>query len=480
MNLRLLSALIILTIAIFIPAAAQETPEAGTEPMVITVDEAVEMALENNISLQISEIELRAKRRAMQTVWNNFLPSINASVGLTGNRVLFGESTVSGSTLVPINDLGGGVYDQVTSVDFEQELEPTTGLTAGLQMSLPINIALGNGIRQTVLEYQGGLISVEAARKQLEVNIRKQFWLIKALEAGIELERRNLDTLQRRYEQTRANYDNGLVPELALLSSRVSLESARPTLMRRIAELENTVEFFKFLIGVSADTGIVLEGKLEADTYRFDAGELIDRYLSGRLDVREVEHNIVTVENAKTITALYGRSPTLSLGLNWGTQIGDEPFKADSWDPFVDNLSLSAMLVIPLDGLIPGSSTDVGLSELQDSIDTLVLTRDQVYDNAGIEIRNLVRQLENSRATIDAYQYNLELAQQNYRLNNEAYELGTVELLEVESAQDNLYQAEYAILFETYTYLAALLDLEYAVNTELDTILAETGAEKDE
>jgi len=456
--------LILLLISLIIMAVS-------AEDMSISVDQAVEMALQNNIGLQMSAVELRTKKRTMDTaIFSNFLPSMNASVGYSYGDVLFGKDTASGSTFIPINGTdtpAGTVYSDQLEVQFEdQEIPVRKTMTLGFQASLPINMALGKGVRQTILDYNAGKLDFEKASKEMEVNIRKQFWLIKALQAGVELEKKNLETLQKRYEQTRINYENGLVPELAVLSAQVSLENKRPSLSQQESELENTLAYFKFLLGMEQSDGLELDGEMELEIAEYDSEELISQHLNQRLDVQQINQQIGLVENGKDITALYSRTPTLSLGFQWGSQVSD-PFESGSWDDWMDNYTLSATLAIPLDGFIPNSKKDLEISGMKDTLDTLDLTRKQVYENAIIEITNLVRKLENSKKKLDAYAYNVELAEKSYRLNSEAYDLGTVELLDVEDAQDKLFQAQYAVLFEKYNYLSAQLDLNLALNREI-------------
>lgn len=452
------------------------TGQADAQPLVIGVDEAVAMAVENNIQLQMNELELATKKRTMQTVWNRFLPSIRANIALSHSRQLFGEDYNSyyafpnpAANSFTYDGYDGTIYDSAWIL--ESESEPATALSAGLSMSLPLNLALASGIRQTVIDYQGGQLDYHIAQRQLELDIRKQFWLILTQQASIELDERNLQALQRRYDQTLANYQNGLVPEISLLSARVSLENARPQLAKSRSQLESSIAFFKFLLGVDQSRELQLDGVLDVQLVDLDAGQLIDSYLSRRLDIQQMDQQIRSLENTKTVSTMSAKTPNLVFGLNYGTQVSDEPFSADSWDPFYDSLSLSVALDIPIDALIPGSQADVGIAEIQDGIDSLRLARAQVRDSAMMEIEDLVRQLDSSKAALEAYEYNVELAQRSYEMNSAAYRQGTTELLEVEDSQDSLQEAQFAVLYEKYNYLAALLDLEYAVNTSIDEIL---------
>lgn len=467
----------ILLVTAPLPAAADESPE----PIRVDVEQAVQLALENNINLAIEEIELGTHKRTMNNRWNAILPEVNASIGAAHDRNLFGNSTISGSSLMadPDSELspGSGVYDRVISSSYESELQPTSAVNAGIRMNLPINFGIIRQFRQTVLDFQSGLLSLERARKEMEIQVRKQFWFIRVLQAGLELDIQNLENLQDRYEQNRVNYENGLVTELSLLSSRVSLENARPLLMAKKAELANTMAEFKSLLAVPREQEIILQGDIQVEIYDLQAEQLIQRFAHQRFDIRNIDQQILSMENQKTVTTLFEKSPTINLGLSWRTGVNDKPLQAESWEQFTDNLSLSADISIPLDGFIPGSSTDLRIREMEDAISSLRLSRALAVDRSGIEIENLVRRLENAKAGIEAYKVNHQLALRSYELNTQAFRLGSVDLSEVEQAQDELYQAEYSILYEKYNYLTALLDLEYAINGNLEGILDSSGSE---
>ncbi len=450
---KLMRKLMLLAVAVF---AAQTL---AAEVQTISVDQAVEMARENNLGLKMSSVELRTLKRRSGAAWNSFLPTINASIGIGRNRPLFGET--SRSVDIP--------FQGTVDVD----IDPTTSLQAGLRMSLPINIGLGYEIRQTILDYDAGAINYEKAVRELETGIRKHFWQIKLIESRVDLLIQNLETLEDRYEQTKVNYENGTVPELSLLSSRVSLENARPTLNQTISDLDNAKSLFKFMLGIEQDREIELEGSLEVEMYQLDPDLLIDRFIAQRLDLRDINQQIKNLKNKKNVLSLYNLTPTLVFGLNWGTKVDDKPFESDSWDPFFDNLSLTVNLDLPLDGFIPYSKKSVQIREIKDGIDSLELARQQIHEKAEIDIHNMIRKLESSQATIEAYDYNLQLAQRNYELNNLAYEVGSVELLQVKAAQDELFQAEFALLNEKFNYLSTLLDIEFALNSSVEAMGAE-------
>jgi outer membrane protein TolC len=52
----------------------------------------------------------------------------------------------------------------------------------------------------------------------------------------------------------------------------------------------------------------------------------------------------------------------------------------------------------------------------------------------------------------------------------EAYNAGSRELLEVQNAEIELKSAQLEVLKEKYTYLSALIDLEYQLNTKIEEL----------
>ena len=62
----------------------------------------------------------------------------------------------------------------------------------------------------------------------------------------------------------------------------------------------------------------------------------------------------------------------------------------------------------------------------------------------------------------------VSIAQKAYRLTEQAYRAGSVEYLDLKDAENSLLQAQIGVRTEKYNYLSTLLDLETAVNAQLE------------
>ncbi len=428
----------------------------AAEPLVLTLEDAVEMAVSENLILKKSDITLLKKERAKRTSWNSLLPSITASASLTANHGVFsfrGESTAS------FSDPGN------------------LGFSAGLNLSLPLNAAIATGIKQLKASYEAGLLDREAAVNSLKRDVQKQFYNILANQENIMIQQANIDLAQKRYEQASENFKTGLVPELDVLSAEVSLSKLKPAFTSAQQIYNSMVLQFKTIIGADRNDDITLQGELPNEYYdTLNAEELIKKYLANRLDIRSLDKQLEALGLTKTTLALNSNTPTLSIGYTYGlngsnaaTNIQQQAI--DPWTNWSDMGTLSLGLQWKLDGLIPASKTNVQLKDLEDSIRDLVLTREIAWRGAGTEVENLVGSIRTYQLTIEANTSSTKLARKNYELTAEAYNVGTRQLLDVESAQNDYLVAQQQLLVAKYQYIAAILDLEFALNISKEEFL---------
>ncbi|MBW8002913.1 MAG: TolC family protein [Planctomycetes bacterium] len=432
-------------ILIFLMAAAASTLVQAAEEMVLDIDTAVKLALENNLALQSEKIDLGIKKRAMDRAWNVFIPDLKAGISLTR------------------------MNEEITVMPPGEPYYWT--LSASVQANFPLSMSIAPGIRNTVLEYQAGAISLEGAEKKLNREVRKSFLRLLLLEENIRLLEQNIKTASRRYEQAKINYENGLVPELTMLSSRVALENLKPALENAKIAFRSAVLQFKQMLGIDRQTNIIITGSIEAERLSFEAETLIKKYPSGRLDVQSLIKSIQILENSKQLALNTGLTPVLSFTYSYNPGLSD-PFNTDwgiggNWS---DKGMFGIGLTLPLDGFIPYSKTNNSIQDLEDNIEKTRLALAQTLRLAEMEIESIVMGINKSARALEVLDFNVKLAQKAYDLAEEAYKAGAADLLEVESANDELQKAKLEVLNEKYNYQAGLLDLEYALNTTLEEV----------
>lgn len=428
---------------------------AFAETMTIDIGTATELLHKNNMKIQMSAYDVRVAERNKKNAWNALLPK-------------FGVSASSALMDNPRFSLGSGPD------------EPRFGLDFGVNASLSINYALGAAIKDLNLKYESGEISYETAVKGLEMNTKIQFYNLINMAEQIKNLKKGIDLAEKRYYQVQENYKNGLIPELDVLRTQVAFESQKPAYSNLQTTYENLLLGFKVMLGIDRNQDIELSGSLDTETYTFEAEDLIGNYLAKSLSLRSMNKGLETLENAKKMVSLYAYTPMLSLSYSnslatYNPWAKDYVVPEDSWSlPGDDGIDMGTFIIslsFSLDNLIPGSSKNVEINNMEDQIRQLKLSLQESALTEEVKIINTISKLENSIEQLNANKLNVLLASKAYEMTNEAYQLGTKELLDVESAQNDLLNAEAAVLGEQLTYITEILNLEYTLNTSIEEII---------
>ena len=430
--------IILLTMLLFLSAL----PVMGEE-IVMDLETAVSLALKNNLGLKSERIDLITKQRAKQNSWNEFLPSVRLGAGLSGT---------------------GGSRAASSSSPWD--------LSASITASLPVSAANLHSLKSTSLSYDAEKIALADAEKSLERDVKEAFYNLIILEEKVMLIEQNIDTAQKRYEQAKFNYEKGIVSEITLLSSQVTLEALKPDLEEATVDYEIAKMQFKQILGLDREASLSIRGSIEPKTIILEVEKLSKNYLENRLDIKTILKEIEILEVQRKLAVAEEYTPTLSLSYTFRTGVSD-PFRADwgSSASWYDSSTFGISLSFPIDGFIPGSSSDTRMRGMDDEIEKAHIELVQQRQLAEVEIETIVMKLKKSLRTLRALEQNVLLAQKTYDLAEMQYNAGVAELLEVEEAYDALQEAKLGVLEERYNYLSGLFDLEYALNTRLDLLM---------
>ena len=281
----------------------------------LTVDDAVILAADNNISLQRQRISLNTLEKKKDTSWNGISPSLSAS----GNM----------------------------SIPFEENSKMSYSISASA--SLNFTPSLFTAIKTAKLNYENGVTSYENAVRTVELNVRKVFCNLLYTKENIQLQERKLETAKSLYESNLAKYNRGQLSELDLLNSQYNYESTIPTLQSLQINYDNSIATFKQTLGLNQSEEIELVGNIEdfLNIGKIEINKNIE-------EVPAVKTILANMELAKTqllATRFSAWGPSLSASYSYGKSGNFE-----SSDLRTTGNALSLSLRIPLDGFLPWSN----------------------------------------------------------------------------------------------------------------------------
>ena len=452
-----------------------------SEKLILTVEDATEFAIKNSRTLKVSAIDVEIAKLKKDNAWNVFLPSVQVTgtmsrsneVSNTSAEMMDGIMSGFMEMLMPLymqhpDLLGSLPSGSSSSSDSSDPTEADHWKAIGnISLNWNFSFALLEAYKTTISSYEAGLISYEQSVKQTERDVQKLFYGMLLMQENLKLQQEMLENARLRMEQAEVFYKNGLAPELSYLQAQVAYENKKPTVLQMEQSLVQQLNTFGFLLGLPYGTEIELVGTIEPKFIDIEASELVEKYLTNRLDVQSLYKNMELVSHGIKATKLQTYTPALAL--SWGYQ----PIVMDitkNWfdgDNVMDQGALSVTLAWNLTNMLPFSSNITSLKETEKNLEKLELSVATILQNGEIEINSLVDNLKKCESSIKAMEYNVELAEKAYNMSFEAYRVGTTELLDLNEAASQLSQAKLGLMNEKYTYLTTLLDLEYAINAKL-------------
>lgn len=428
---------------VFCLPAAQSNLEAQTgTAKELSLNEAIALALDYNLNLRKSRIDLASSGYSEKKLWAEIFPTISASASFQSRSPLF-------------------------SGDGFEFNENTRSYSTGVGLSLGLNAGIPYAMRSIKLAHQANLLKYEDARNQLSIQVTKKYYSLVGQKNNILLLEDDLRLSQRHYDRNQVSFRNGLTRELTVIQSRLAYENARLNLSSANISYNNNMAEFLAMLGIEQNTLFVLTDNVNIKRISADSETLIKKYLPGRPDIIRNSQEIERLINAGKQSLMQTRAPSVNLSVDWSSQ---------NLNPFSDTLTGRATLNIPIDSYIPGTSRNQTAGRASDSIEKARLDLEIAENDAKTQIRSLTALLHNSWDSILIARMGFEVAQRNYQLTEQAFNNGTIESLVLEDARNNLANARQRLSQNELSYFNMILDLCASVNVDWNYLIQNYGA----
>jgi len=425
------------------------------EDLSLTVDEAVNIAIANNLGLKGQSYGLDTLRLNRDNAWNAFLPNLTVGTSLVKTNSAPSSQTIAIPNITPVQ------WMTVT---------PKHNWSLGFSMkaSLDFSLALFYGLDYTVREYERGGLEYDDAVRKVRRDVQKTFFTLLELKKNQELFVAKIDTAKGRYEQIQRLFNAGLASEFDVLSAQVGYENLKPVLGNFEQAYLGAQNSFKILLlGLKATDNITLVGKIETTRLDLELESLLNMGIEQSPMILLLKKQIQVLETSITGLQVQAYTPFLSLGYELQPRLSYslDPFSDDIFSDLNKSFSDSGMFTIVLglgmNSFLPFGKIGTNLQGMENTRSTLETSLIQVLRATEVEIENLHNNLENTVRQIATMELNESLAQKTYQLAEEGFKTGVRTLLELENSEDDLRQAQQEVLSSRVKYIQTLFDLEY-------------------
>lgn len=429
--------------------AASVLPLAGQVPDTLTLEAAIQTALDRHPNIVRARASLNAAAAEQRAGWGAFLPSADANLSLSRSEF----------TTVTFQSPEG---------PSERLDEPITDVSKGASQGLSFSWDLLRGgqrftdLRRTRARTRSANNQVSQAEREVSATVRvayyeglKQTGLVEVAERQLSGRRRDLEVARRRYEIAAVNRTDVLGAEIEVGRAELSLVEAQDAEAAAQRELR-----FSMGLPVGGPAFILRDVGPAPDAASLNESELTGRALETKPRIRALEADV-----AAASAGLWGaRSRYLpNIRLNYGltrSERGGADASFFKFDPAntSQSFSLSASWSL-FDGFTREQQTAQARASLRAAESDLALERITV----DRDVRNRAREIQMRARRLELQERNRDLARQRVDMIRERYRLGTVAYTELLQATQQLTDAESALIDERYEFLKAWARLEAQV-----------------
>ena len=426
---------------------------ALAEPL--TMDQAVELALRNNLSLRDQAVLVGIKQRGRDLSWNCFLPSITVNAGVAQLNNPEAQTRLA-------------AYNPQTHANLYYTPDATS-LVAGLTVQLSLNPAQFQAVAQTAIDYQNSQISHDQAQAGISLAVKKLYLQLIVLRESVLVAEKTLANAEERLRQTTVRLQSGQGQEMNLLQAQIARDKAKPNLEGYRQSYRAAMLDFQNLIGLSPDVSLELAGFpdfLIPDQLP-STDELIKRHAAGNRGIAAAEGQCHAAEG-QLATQNLQLWPSLTLQYSADPSLNDplhhDPGTLSNWNQI--NGKAALQLVWDLDQFIPGSVWWDRQLDLQDRVGLSRSAIQQIRDQLRNDLLTSCDALDKAGQNLATWQAIADSTQKYFELTDAAYKNGRGSFVELNDAELDHQTALLNLLAVNQVRTAAWLDLCDQLNVD--------------
>ena len=451
-------------------------------PVIITLEQALEIALSENVSVKVADMEIKRTQYAKKGSYAALFPTIDASGAYQRTikkQVMYMDFDMSSL----MGGAAGGAGSEGTEIPDGVEIPETgTGSTesssngggiemgrwntwsAGVTAAMPlVNAQLWKSLEISGMDVELAVEKARASRLDMVTQVKNAYFATLLAKEAFDVYKQVYENALQNLEVTQKKYDAQKASDMELLRAKTTVANAVPNVYNAEGSVILALWQLKAVLGVDLDMNIDIAGKLEDwsqhmlyDIHQHDEFSL-DRNSTMKQLAIQAEMLAQTVKVQQ-----YANIPSLALAFNFSlnAMTNDFKFSEYKWTPY-SYVALS--LNIPI---FAGGKRHQAIRQAQNQYDQVQLQTVNTERQLKIAIRQQLNTMETSMksyyAAIDA----VSSAQKGYDIVAKSYEIGRSTLIEVNDAQLALTQAQLAASQAVYNFLVAKSQLEQTLGQD--------------
>ena len=387
---------------------------------VLTVSEAIELALENNYGIKIASNNNRIAENNTSVLNSGYLPTLTGNAGATYNL---------DNTEAEFSD------GRVTNLDGAE----SSRYNASLNLNYTLFDGLGRHYDYKRLKEQYQLSELEA-RETIENTIFQLFTVyynVAQISENVDALEQTLSISKDRIVRAQYQFDYGQSTKLGVLNAQVDINNDSINVINSKQQLKNTKRDLNVVLGNAYGNEFSVDTLVN---FKIDISkqDLFDKMMSNNVSLLQIEKNIAI--NEFTIKAnKSGYLPTVGLTGTYGWNKNNN--NAASFVAVSTNTGLSGGVNLSWN-LFDGGRTITQVKNAKINLENQQLQKESVLISVERDFNNAWDDYQNKLSIFRVQEENILTSKNNFDRTQEKFKLGQMTSIEFRQAQLNLLNAE--------------------------------------
>ena len=433
-------------LAVAILLAGGYTRAQGTQDtLTLNLDKALEIALSDNPTIKVAEEEIALKKVSHKEAWQNLLP----------------EASISGTMSHTITAPQFSIGDQTVKMGKDKANTATGTLTISLPLFAP---AVYRAMSMTKTDIELAVEKSRASKQDLVNQVTKAYYQLMLTQDSYDVLQKSYKLAEDNYNIVNAKYRQGTVSEFDKITAEVQMRSVKPSVISAGNAVTLSKLQLKVLMGITADVDIKIDDSLAAYEGVVFANQLDNTVHEGLVNnttMKQLELNrLMLQKNIKSLRTNF--MPTLGLGYSYQYQ----SMNNDSWNVFNYNYGSSSSLVFSLSIPLYKASNFTKLKSNRIQMRQLDQNRLDTERKLNMQITSYQDNMSASSEQVSSNKENVMQAEKAVQIAGKRYEVGKGTVLELNTSQVQLTEAELTYNQSIYDYLVAKADLDQVLGRD--------------
>ena len=466
-----------------------ENAASSEVPVVITLDQALKIALSENVSVKVADMEIERTGYAKKGAYAALYPQIDASGayqrtikkqvmymdidmsslgGLTGGGAAGGSGEGSGEGVTMPEGTqtpeSGSSSSSSSSSSGGLEVGRWNTWSAGVTAAMPlVNAQVWKSIKLSALDVELAVEKARTSRLEMVTQVKNAYYGVLLAKEAFNVYKEVYENAVKNYEETKKKYDSEKISEMELIRSKTTVANAVPNVYNAESSIILALWQLKAVLGVDLDMNIDVAGELadHAQHMLYDVCENEDVNLDHNTTMKQLA--IQAEMLAETVKLQkYASLPSLALAFNFSmnAMTNDFNFSEYRWTPY-SYIGLS--LNIPI---FAGGKRYNQVRQAKNQYQRVQLQTENTERQLKIAIRQYLTTMETNMKSYYAAQDAVAAAQKGYDIVEKSYQVGRSTLIELNDAQLGLTQAQLAESQAIYNFVTAKASLEQTLGQD--------------